>query len=116
MALPRLLESWSASPAVRGAAIVSEDGLLVHDLLPPGADADAVAALAVTVLRQARQLAEAAGGSAVRRLVVDLGDGTAALVPIDNRHTLVVLAGPGQDLGALLFEIRRSAAALSEAI
>jgi predicted regulator of Ras-like GTPase activity (Roadblock/LC7/MglB family) len=116
MSLPAILETWSATAAVRGAAVISEDGLLVHDRLEAGADGEAVAALAVTLARDCRQFAEVVGGAGFRRLVVDLDGGPAILAPLDDRHTLVVFAAPGQDLGALLFEIRQSRAALSAAI
>lgn len=116
MPLPSLLQAWSDRPSVRGAAVVSEDGLLVHSLLPSDADAEAVAALAVTLVREGRQFAAARGTADLHRMVLDLAGGPAILAPIDERHTLVLLARPDQDVGSLLFEIRQSRAALSQAI
>ena len=115
MTLRQIVDGWSARDRVRGAAIVSEDGLVIHDLLD-AADAEAIAALAVTIVREARQLGDAAGRAPLRTVVLDYAGGPAILTPIDGRHTLVVLAVAEQDLGLLLFEIRRERSALSQAV
>lgn len=116
MTLPQLLEGWSNRAAVRCAAIANEDGMLVHDLLGDGMDRDAVAALAVTVMRHCRQLGEAAGSAAVRSVVVDASEGPAILTLLDERHTLIVLARPDRDIGPLLREIRLATPALRRAV
>jgi len=46
-----LIDGWSNGRAVRGAAVISEDGLMVHQSLAAVADGEAVAALAVSLLR-----------------------------------------------------------------
>lgn len=116
MSLPSVLDAWSSRPAIRAAAVVSEDGLLVHDLLDAGTDGEAVAALAVTVVRHARQLGEAHGDPEVRTVVLDRPAGPAILSPIDERHTLVVFARADRDIGPLLFDIRRSRESLGQSI
>jgi predicted regulator of Ras-like GTPase activity (Roadblock/LC7/MglB family) len=116
MSLPSVLDAWPARSLVRGAAVVSEDGLLVHDMLAAPVDGDAVAALAVTVVRVSRQLGESQGDGALRTVVLDLEAGPAILSPIDDRHTLVVYAEPDRDIGPLLFDIRQSRDLLSQAI
>lgn len=116
MSLPRIVNQWASRDVVRGAAVVSEDGLLVHDALAPPADREAVAALAVTVVRLARQLGAAAGPGELRRVVLDLASGPAVLAPLEADQVLVVLAQPDRDIGPLLFDIRHSRAALSRAI
>jgi predicted regulator of Ras-like GTPase activity (Roadblock/LC7/MglB family) len=115
MSLRQIVDRWSARDRIRGAAIVSEDGLVIHDALG-GGDTEAIAALAVTIVRDAGQFAEAAAGGSLRTVVLDAESGPAILSPIDARHTLVVLALPDRDLGPLLHEIRRERPALSQAV
>jgi predicted regulator of Ras-like GTPase activity (Roadblock/LC7/MglB family) len=110
------IDRWSSRPVIRGAAVISEDGLLIHDGLGPGVDRDAVAALAVTIRRHAEQLAHAAAAGDLGSVVIELAQGPAILAGLDERHTLVVLAVPDQDVGPLLFEIRDRRPALIEAI
>jgi predicted regulator of Ras-like GTPase activity (Roadblock/LC7/MglB family) len=110
------LDQWSSRRTIRGAAVVSEDGLLVHDALGAAVDRDAVAALAVTVLRHAMQLGEAAAAGAVGCVVVELAEGPAIVAALDEFHSLVVLAEAGTDLGPLLFDIRREKPALSRVV
>src|ERR1041384_6773544 len=56
-----IIEAFESGDAVRGAAIVGEDGLVIHDALFPGTDSDAVAELAVTTMRHAEQFGGAGG-------------------------------------------------------
>ncbi|MBL8987549.1 MAG: roadblock/LC7 domain-containing protein [Gemmatimonadetes bacterium] len=111
-----LLDRWSSRPVIRGAAVVSEDGLLVHDALAGAVDREAIAALAVTVRRHAEQLGAAASAGDLGRVVVEFAGGPAILAALDDRHTLVVLAAPDRDLGPLLFDIRDGRSALRQAI
>jgi len=110
------IDRWTSRPVIRGAAVVSEDGLLVHDALPDRVDREAVAALAVTVRRHAEQLGTAAAAGNLGRIVLEFADGPAIVAVLDDRHTLVVLAAPDQDLGPLLFDIRDGRPALLRAI
>ena len=104
--LREIIEGLDAAGCVRGAAIIGEDGLVIHDALGPGADGDAVAALAVTTLRHAEQLGGACGAGALRTAVFDFGAGPAILSTLTPTATLVVLAHPDRDLGSLLYELR----------
>ena len=104
--LRETIQSFAMHDAVRGAAIVGEDGLVIHDALAPGTDGEALAALAVTTLRHADQFGQAAGAGELRTAVFDFGGGPAILAALSPAATLVVLARPGRDLGPLLFDIR----------
>ncbi|MBX3145824.1 MAG: roadblock/LC7 domain-containing protein [Gemmatimonadales bacterium] len=96
--------------------MISEDGLLIHDMFPADADGEAVAALALALLSQAEQIGHAAGGDATGHVVVELDAGPVVVTRLDRQHSLVVLAEPGRDIGALLFDIRRHRTQLSEAV
>ena len=95
---------------------MNEDGLLIHDALAPGVDAEAVAALSVTVARNGRQLGTSAGAGVLGSIVLEFDKGPTIVTALDERHTLVLLAEPEQDLGPLLFEVRREKAALSRGL
>lgn len=110
------LDQWSSRSLIRGAAIVSEDGLLIHSRLDGGVDGEALAALAVAVRRDGEQFGAATGSGLLRTTVLDLAAGPAIVTALDARHTLVVLAHPDRDLGQLLFDIRTGAPALAGAV
>ena len=116
MSFRSTINQWPSRSSVRGAAVISEDGLLIHDELGPGVDREAVAALAVTVRRHAEQLGAAAEGGSLGSVVVELSQGMAVLSSLDDRHTLVVLARPDRDLGQLLFDIRSARAVLAAVV
>ncbi|MHB1329318.1 MAG: roadblock/LC7 domain-containing protein [Gemmatimonadales bacterium] len=107
---------WPSYIDVRGAAVISEDGLLIHDIFPYDTDGEAVAALSLALLSQAEQLGRAAGGDDVGVVVIELDAGPVVVTRLDQEHSLVVLAEPGRDLGALLFDIRRHRAQLGEVV
>jgi predicted regulator of Ras-like GTPase activity (Roadblock/LC7/MglB family) len=104
--LREIIEAFDAGGLVRGAAIIGEDGLVIHDALMPGADGDAVAALAVTTMRHAEQFGGASSSGPLRTAVFDFGAGPAILSALTPSTTLVVLAEPDRDIGPLLYELR----------
>lgn len=113
MSFRSTINQWSSCSSIRGAAVVSEDGLLIHDELDSGVDREAVAALAVAVRRHAEQLGAAAHGGTLGSVVMELSDSPTIVTVLDDRHTLVVLAYPERDLGQLLFDIRSARAVLA---
>ena len=104
--LSEVLSGWPIRDAVRGAAIVGEDGLVIHDALEPGTDTEAVAALAVATRRHAEQLGSAGACGPLRTAVFEFGEGPAILAALPAGATLVVLAAPDRDIGLLLYELR----------
>lgn len=115
MPLRQTLDRWPSRPLMKGAAIISEDGLLVHDQLPAGVDGEAVAALAVAVRRHGEQLGAAVSG-ALGSVVLELTGGPAIVTALDDRHTLVVLTLPDLDIGPLLYDIRAGRQSLAGAV
>ena len=116
MSFRRTIDQWPSRSLVRGAAVVNEDGFLVHDELGSGLDGEAIAALAVTLHRHARQLGAAADAGHLGSVVLELDRGPAILAALDDRHTLVVLARPDRDFGQLLYDIRSARADLARVI
>jgi predicted regulator of Ras-like GTPase activity (Roadblock/LC7/MglB family) len=104
--LREIIQGLDAGESVRGAAIVGEDGLVIHDALGSGPDSEAVAALAVTTLRHAEQFGGACRSGPLQTAVFDFGNGPAILSALTPAATLVVLAHPDRDLGPLLYELR----------
>ena len=111
--LREIIQGLDAGESVRGAAIVGEDGLVIHDALGADADGEAVAALAVTTLRHAEQFGGAFRSGPLRTAVFEFGEGPAILSALTPTALLVVLARPNRDLGPLLYELRISHAALT---
>lgn len=109
-----VMQGWPIREAVRGAAIVGEDGLLIHDALGPETDTEAVAALAVATRRHAEQFGGAGGCGELATAVFEFGGGPAILAALPAGATLVVLAQPDRDLGLLLYELRTRRTSLSE--
>ncbi len=104
--LREIMQGLNTRDAVRGAAIVGEDGLVIHDALTAEADGEAVAALAITTMRHAEQFGGAGRCGPLRMAVLDFGHGPAILSALTPSATLVVFARPDRDLGPLLYELR----------
>jgi predicted regulator of Ras-like GTPase activity (Roadblock/LC7/MglB family) len=116
MSLRTTLDQWPSRESIQAAAVVSEDGLLIHDAFDEAVDREAIAALAVTLRRTGRQLGVAANHGPLGSMVVEFEDGCAVLAGLDQDHTLVLLARPDRDLGPLLFDVRRERTALSRSV
>ena len=104
--LREIMQGLDSRDSVRGAAIVGDDGLVIHDALTSDADTEAVAALAVTTMRHADQFGGAGRCGTLRTAVLDFGNGPAILSVLGPGAILIVLARPDRNLGPLLYEIR----------
>ena len=104
--LREIMQGLDSRDSVRGAAIVGDDGLVIHDALTSDADTEAVAALADTTMRHADQFGGAGRCGTLRTAVLDFGNGPAILSVLGPGAILIVLARPDRDLGPLLYEIR----------
>ena len=111
--LHSVLEALADRPGVAGAAVVSDEGLMIASSLPESVDADAVAALLVSAQRALSALAASTMHGATEETVVASAAGAMALVRLHAGSTLLLLAAPDADLGTLLYEVRCHAPALA---
>ncbi len=108
-----ILSALIDRPDVAGAAVVSDEGLVIEASLPGTLERDAVAAHAATALRQLTVLSEALGQGAFQQLLLENADGVTVVARLPSSALLVVLAAPEADLGQLLYELRRHIPALT---
>ncbi|MEP6591038.1 MAG: roadblock/LC7 domain-containing protein [Gemmatimonadota bacterium] len=114
--LRTVLAALADRPEVLGAAVISDEGLVVESALPPHLDPEAVAALAATALRTLQTLGGATGHGQPLETVVEAPGGVVVMQRLPTGSTLLVLAAPDGDLGALLHDLRRHAPALVELV
>ncbi len=106
-ALRSVLAALAERPDVAGAAVMSDEGLVIAASLPDSLDADAVAAFTVSAHRAIEALSGTVAHGAVDEAVVSSADGAMVLVRLGAGATLLLLASADGDLGALLHEVRR---------
>jgi len=114
--LRTLIEGLAARPEVTGVALVSTEGLLIDHSLPGRLDGDALAALALTVLRQLHEVGNAAGRGPASCAIIEFQGGPAIIGAMESGSALVVLAREHADLGDLLYLIRRYRPAVTDAL
>ncbi len=105
--LRSVLAALAERPDVAGAAVMSDEGLVIASSLPDTLDADAVAAFTVSAHRALESLAATVKHGAVDEAVIASAGGAMVLVRLGAGATLLLLATPDGDLGALLHEVRR---------
>ena len=110
--LRSVLLALADRPDVAAVVVVSDDGLVVEANLPPGLDADELAALTTSAGRAMSALGEAARSGQLAQATVECQRGTVVLQRLPSGATLLVLAAADGDLGTLLYELRRHAPAL----
>ena len=114
MHLFHLVHGLAARPEVTGAAVLSGEGLVIHQVLPAGADAEALAALATTLLRHTSELGEAARLGPLATAVLDFGPGPVIVSALGAGAALLVLVRADADFGELLYLVRRHQGAIAE--
>ena len=111
-----LAELVGQVPEIDAAAVVSFDGLPMASALPVGMDEDRVAAMSAALLSLGERAAEGLGRGLLSQVYVEGENGTVFLVSADDEAVLVAVAAKGAKVGLMLFEVRRSAAAVAEAL
>jgi predicted regulator of Ras-like GTPase activity (Roadblock/LC7/MglB family) len=111
-----LAELVGQVPEIEAASVVSFDGLAMAAALPPGMDEDRVAAMSAALLSLGERAAEGLGRGLLSQVYVEGEDGTVFLISADDEAVLVAVAANGAKTGLMLFEVRRAAAAVGEAL
>lgn len=110
--LTELVHELAGRTGVNTVVVVSPDGLPISHAGQVH-DAEALAALTVTLVRSARRLAEGTPVGAVARLVLEGEAGLALLGAVRNGNWIIVLTDSDADVGALLYDLRREGPALA---
>lgn len=105
--LAEIVRDLAARDGVTAAVVVSPDGLPVDAAGVDRPDAEALAALAATLLRPAARLGEPRRLGGLDRVVLKYSEGLVILSAVRNDHWLLLLTTPEADIGTLLFELRR---------
>ncbi len=111
-----LAELVGQVPEIEAASVVSFDGLAMAAALPPGMDEDRVAAMSAALLSLGERAAEGLGRGLLSQVYVEGEEGTVYLISADDEAVLVAVAAKGAKTGLMLFEVRRAAAAVGEAL
>src|SRR3954468_3906292 len=106
----------SQTPEIEAAAVVSFDGLPMASALPQSMDEDRVAAMSAALLSLGERAAQGLGRGELNQVYIEGEVGTVFLVSADDEAVLVAVAAPGAKAGMMLYEVRRAAAAVAEAL
>ena len=104
------------TPEIEAAAVVSFDGLPMASALPPSMDEDRVAAMSAALLSLGERAAQGLGRGELSQVYIEGETGTVFLVSADNEAVLVAVAARGAKVGMMLYEVRRAAAAVAQAL
>src|SRR3954447_23380715 len=104
------------APELEAAAVVSFDGLPMAAALPASMDEDRVAAMSAALLSLGERAAQGLGRGELSQVYIEGETGTVFLVSADNEAVLVAVAAQGAKAGMMLYEVRRAAAAVAEAL
>ena len=104
------------TPELEAAAVVSFDGLPMAAALPPSMDEDRVAAMSAALLSLGERAAQGLGRGELSQVYIEGDAGTVFLVSADDEAVLVAVASKGAKVGMMLYEVRRAAAAVAQAL
>jgi uncharacterized protein len=104
------------TPELQAAAVVSFDGLPMASALPVGMQEDRVAAMSAALLSLGERAAENFGRGTLNQVYVEGENGTVFLVSAQDEAVLVAVGAQGAKVGLLMFEVRRSAVSVADAL
>jgi len=108
-----LNEICTGNPDVTGAAVISEEGLLIASALPAGIDKQRVSAVFAALQSIAERVAEQIGLGKITRMVV-FAEGGGALICSGEKASLVVFIRQKANLGLVLMDASDAYEKLSE--
>src|SRR5438874_2633232 len=104
------------APELQAASVVSFDGLPMASSLPAGMDEDRVAAMSAALLSLGERAAENFGRGSLNQVYVEGENGTVFLVSAEDEAVLVAVGAKGAKVGLMMFEVRRSAVSVADAL
>jgi predicted regulator of Ras-like GTPase activity (Roadblock/LC7/MglB family) len=109
-------ELLTQTAEIEAAAVVSFDGLPMASALPSGMDEDRVAAMSAALLSLGERATVGLGRGELNQVFIEGEEGTVFLVSADNEAVLVAVAAKGAKTGMMLYEVKRTAAAVADVL
>lgn len=106
----------SQSAEIEAAAVVSFDGLPMASALPGGMDEDRVAAMSAALLSLGERATVGLGRGELSQVFIEGENGTVFLVSAEDEAVLVAVAAKGAKTGMMLYEVKRAAARVAQAL
>jgi predicted regulator of Ras-like GTPase activity (Roadblock/LC7/MglB family) len=112
--LARALDDFLAVSAdVEAAAVVSSDGLPMASALPPYVEEDRLAAMSAALLTLGERASEGLGKGDLAQVFIEGAHGHVVLMAAGPDAVLVTVTARAAKVGLVLFEMRRTAAAIA---
>ncbi len=108
----RLRALLASTPEIEGAALVSDDGLIISSVLAPPAEEDRVAAMSAAMLSLGERIARELGRGTMEQVYIKGSNGFALLTAANEHTVLTIMASNEARLGLLLLELRKVVADL----
>lgn len=105
----------SGNPDILGAALISEDGLIIASRLPAGMDDERVSAVVAALQSIAERAAQQIELGKISKMMVFAEKG-GALLYVGKKASLVVFTRPTAKLGLVLMEATEAAENLSDVL
>jgi predicted regulator of Ras-like GTPase activity (Roadblock/LC7/MglB family) len=102
-----------SSTEVEGAALLSDDGLMIASVLPAGLDELHLSAASAVAFATSSRSAAEIGRGAVEELIIRGTSGYAILCVAARNVVLIILAEKSARLGVLLLDVREAVGALN---
>lgn len=106
----------AASPEVEAAAVVSADGLPMASALPGHVEEDRLAAMSAALLTLGDRASDGLGKGALAQVFIEGEHGHVILMSAGQDAVLVGVVAKGAKIGLVLYEIRKTAAAVASAM
>jgi uncharacterized protein len=114
--LADVLQELQASSGLEMAAIVSADGLVIDSASTGEIDVESLCSVASNGALVMDALGQELGERNADMMTIEYGRHIVMMSTLDHEHMLVLLAGPGINLGRMRIILRRRTAALTEAL
>jgi predicted regulator of Ras-like GTPase activity (Roadblock/LC7/MglB family) len=114
--LADVLQELQSSSGLEMAAVVSSDGLVIDSASSGEIDVESLCSVASNGVLVMDALGQELDEDAAEMMTIEYGRHIVVMSQIDPENLLVLMAGPGINLGRMRIILRRRLAALTEAL
>ena len=113
--LQQILENLATgTPDILGAAVVSEDGLLIARVLPTQAEEASVGGMASVLLRLGSRVSSELSLGGMKQVMINGDDGNVLMVEAGEGALLMVLMQRRAALGLIFLDVGRASKAIAQ--
>ncbi len=107
--IEKVLADLNRVDGVHGSLVVSSDGLIIAEAVPPDIDSEVVGAIATTVYGSGERVVDEMDLGELEQMLIESSEGKVMIIAVSDEATLVLITDPDANLGLIRLRAQEAA-------